>query len=158
MGDIHRGLLWSPIRHNRQGAIRYDDYIAPSWQALIFAESLGDNDEGYLYLDQIRWTIDPLAEILDVSVRNANGNPFGQVKSGSLTIHGECYNICSCSVLLAFFEYFDERNYVKDEDDPAFFNSICNRGLAFLSGFDIQGMAHPNGSFYSSFDWKSDPT
>jgi hypothetical protein len=120
MNDMHRGLLWSPIRYrSTQGAIRYAEYIAPSWSwaSINFDESIGEDDERFVYRDLLQWNIIPLAKILDVSVGNENNDPFGQVKSGSLTIRGECCNVCSCTVPSAFF---DDRISQCEGNDTAF--------------------------------------
>jgi hypothetical protein len=131
LNDIHRGLLWSPIRDaGTQGAVRYKEYVAPSWSwaSIDFSKSIAEKDTRYIYSDLLRFTMKPLADIYDVKVSNVNDDSFGQVKSGSLTIRGECCSVCSCRVPLAFL---DERDFQYEDNAAAWRSYILNRPWSF---------------------------
>lgn len=72
-----------------------------------------------MYIDLLRFTIKSLADIYDAKVSNVNGDPFGHVNCGSLTVYSECCNVYSYCVLLLFL---DERDF-QDEGNAVAWRS-----------------------------------
>jgi hypothetical protein len=83
--DIHRGLLWLPLRW----ATRSKDTRVPSWSWASINQPCCFDNLGYLtqYCEGFR------AEILDVTVNTVDDNLYGQVLSASLVLKGGCRSL-----------------------------------------------------------------
>jgi hypothetical protein len=104
--DFHKGLLWSPFRNQiNSRAIRYSEYIAPSWSwaSIDFPPAHAEYQQ-YFYRDVAHRSIEPLAQIKRIVVINVNQDPFGQVESASLELEGDSCMVCSCRVPLPFLD------------------------------------------------------
>lgn len=110
LDDMHLGLLWSPVK---SGATRSVSYVAPSWS---WASVDFDKRKFRYNLMKAIYHHDlcnyglarHAAKIIDVSINNVKDDPFGQVKSGSLTLHGPLQKICLCNIPHSFLDCHDE--------------------------------------------------
>ncbi|KAJ4213319.1 hypothetical protein NW759_011161 [Fusarium solani] len=108
---LHSGLLWRPIESvgniTIQGETwRYKEYIAPSW---TWASVKG------AILACIETIDAPLADVLNVETQLSNGDPFGQLCGGRLTLFGVLFKFPGIREMVLKWENFALKPSYSDE-------------------------------------------
>lgn len=108
LDDFHRALLWLPLRimGEEVGPSRHPKYIAPSWSwASLDLRQCGEQTRtANIYTGMVENDLQPLANILQVDIKNVDDDPFGQVISASLVLEGEMHSVCRCVIPLCFLD------------------------------------------------------